>query len=157
MEEKLIQIQTFIFQNFSFLKSNKLTAKLIEALLTPSFFKYLITGFSTFFMQIGLLFLISQIFNIEKQYANIFSTLLSMIFNYTISNNWSFKAGSGKHKQKLSKYLFLAAVNYIFDVVIAFPFLAVNLGINPYLCKVIITGCIICWNFFLYKFWVFKK
>jgi len=157
MEQKINRLQTKVFEVMPFLKKNKFSNKLIEILLTAKFFRYLIIGFTTFFIQVGLLFFLIQILGFEKVTANIISSLLSMIFNYTFSNNWTFKAGTGKHKQKIGKYLFLAALNYSFDVFLAFPFLAITLAVNPYIAKVIITGIIVCWNFFIYKFWVFRK
>jgi len=155
MENKIDTFRINLYKKFKFTQKG-IIHKLIEAVVTASFLRYLIIGFSTFFLQIALLYAISLIFSMQKEYANIVSTLLSMVFNYILSNSWTFKAGKHSHKAKLSKYITLATFNYIFDVVLAFPLLAVTLGLNPYLAKVIVTGLIVCWNFFIYKFWVFK-
>jgi putative flippase GtrA len=156
MDKKIELFQKTVLEKYPFLNKNKFTRNLISLLLTANFLRYLFIGFSTFFMQIFLLFVLFQLVGMEKQIANIFSSLLAMIFNYIFSNNWTFKAGSEKHAKKIGKYLILAVFNYTFDVVFAFPFLAVTMMINPYISKVFITAIIVCWNFFIYKFWVFK-
>jgi putative flippase GtrA len=155
MEEKILKFKNWIYKTFAFTKKGVINI-LCENLITANFLRYLIIGFTTFFLQLFFLFIIYQVFGVAKEYANIFSSLLCLVFNYLSSNFWTFKAGRDSHTKKLGKYLSLAFVNYTFDVVIAFPFLAVTLGVNPYLTKVFITGIIVCWNFFLYKFWVFK-
>lgn len=134
--------------------------KLLSQWLSLSFLKYLLIGFSSFFIQIALLFVFTQIFKMEKVPGNIVSTLLSMIFNFLMSNYWTFKSddkAKASHGSKLIKYLILAVFNYCFDTLLAFPLLAVTWHVNQYISKVIITAMIVMWNFFIYKFWVFKK
>jgi len=155
MEERIEAIRNWVFKKFAFTRKGVVNI-LCNNLINASFIRYLIIGFSTFFLQILFLYIIYQILGVAKEYANIFSSLLCLVFNYLLSNYWTFKAGKDSHTKKLGKYLSLALVNYTFDVVIAFPFLAVTLGVNPYVAKVFITGIIVCWNFFIYKFWVFK-
>lgn len=155
MEKKINNFREWIFKTFKFTQKGAFH-KLCKQLITFSFIKYLIIGFTTFFLQIFFLYIIYQKFGVAKEYANIFSSLLCLVYNYLLSNYWTFKADGESHTKKLGKYLSLALVNYTFDVVIAFPFLAVTMGINPYVAKMIVTGIIVCWNFFIYKFWVFK-
>lgn len=130
--------------------------KVLRQWLTMAFLRYLAIGFTTFFLQIGLLYVFTQLFGFDKVPGNIFSTLISMVFNFIASNFWTFKAGNTGKSRKLGKYLSLAVINYIFDTVLAFPLLAITLGFNQYIAKVIVTGMIVMWNYFLYKFWVFK-
>jgi putative flippase GtrA len=134
----------------------KIVKKMLETLLSRHFLRYLVIGFTTFFMQIALLYLFTNVFSFDKIPGNICSTLLSMVFNFTMSNYWTFKAGSEKQARKLGRYAVVAAGNYVFDTLLAFPILAVSLGINQYVAKILITAMIVSWNFFIYKFWVFK-
>lgn len=157
MKDKLIIVKTRIINSNKFILKFNITKKVLSIVLTRSFIRYLIIGFSTFFMQLFLLFVFSQLLNLEKIIANIFSTLLSMIFNFTMSNFWTFKLSSKSSGKKLGKYIMIASFNYIFDVIIAFPFLASTLKVNQYISKIIITGVIVCWNFLIYKLWVFKE
>jgi len=73
-----------------------------------------------------------------------------------MSNYWTFKAGSGAKKKKLGRYLVLFTFNYLFDTALAFPILVNSFNVNQYVAKILITGMIVAWNFFLYKLWVFK-
>lgn len=154
--EQLLKLKAKLLNSNLPILQSKIVKKLIVLLFSRNFLRYLIIGFTTFAMQIGLLYLFTNTFGFEKIPGNICSTLLSMIFNFTMSNYWTFKAGSHKQAQKLGKYGVLATINYVFDTLIAFPLLAVTLGINQYITKVMITAMIVSWNYFLYKFWVFK-
>jgi putative flippase GtrA len=140
----------------TFLAKVKPLWKLIELLLSPSFFRYLTIGFSTFFGQIAIFFLLFDVLKIYNTVSNIIAALIGMVFNFLMSNFWTFKAGSGQKGRKLTRYVILACFNYIFGV-LAFDFLANQAHINEYLTQVIVTAVIICWNYFLYRFWVFKK
>ena len=157
MKDKLIIFRQKILNSDNAILKIGIVRKVLGLVLTGSFIRYLIIGFSTFFLQIALLYLINVTFGIEKVRANIFSTLIAMVYNFLMSNFWTFKAGTKSGGKKIGKYLALAAFNYIFDTVVAFPFLAGTLGINQYLVKVIITAIIISWNFIIYKLWVFKQ
>ncbi len=157
MKEKLIKIREKVLKSDNPILKINLVNKLLSMTLTASFIRYLIIGFSTFFFQIALLYFINSTLGVEKVRANIFSTLICMVYNFLMSNFWTFKAGTKSSGKKLGKYLGLAAFNYIFDTVFAFPFLSITIGINQYLVKVIITAIVICWNFILYKLWVFKQ
>lgn len=157
MREKLIKIREKVLNSKNPILKIKLVNKLLGMVLTASFIRYLIIGFSTFFFQIILLYFISTTLGAEKVKANIVSTLICMVYNFLMSNFWTFKAGTKSGGKKLGKYLGLAAFNYIFDTIFAFPFLAITLGINQYLVKVIITAIVISWNFILYKLWIFKN
>jgi putative flippase GtrA len=79
-----------------------------------------------------------------------------MIFNFVFSNFWTFKAGTQKQTAKIGKYLVIATINYLLDTLVVFPFLTGILKMNQYLAKILITALIVMWNFFIYKFWVFK-
>lgn len=154
--DKIRQIRTRLLESDNIFLKQRLIHKALSLILTRNFIRYLIIGFTTFAMQIVLLYLFTQIIGLEKVTGNIFSTLLSVIFNFIMSNYWTFKAGSGAKKKKLSRYLLLFTFNYLFDTILAFPILVNQLLIDQYLAKILITGMIVAWNYFLYKLWVFK-
>jgi putative flippase GtrA len=157
MINKVREIKIKLLESENYFLKMRLSRSVLNMVLTFNFLRYLIIGFSTFFMQIILLYFFNQTIGLEKVSANVISTLLSMIFNFLMSNYWTFKAGSSSQGKKLGKYLSLAAFNYIFDTMLAFPFLVMNLGMNQYLAKVVITGFIVAWNYFIYKLWIFKN
>ena len=132
--------------------------KIINAadhVLTLSFVRYLIIGFASFGMDFGIFYVLDKYSPIKGIAANLTSTLVTWVFNYLMMNFWTFKAGKNAQRKKMGRYFILATFNYIFNNVI-FQIMTVNLGVNSLITKVIITGLIVCWNFFLYKLWVFK-
>lgn len=136
-----------------------------------TFPRYFVIGVSTIIIDFGLLQILSG-FGITKVIANIFSVLVSVIFNFFMQNYWSFKAGSSNALLKSIKYLSLTSFNYfvntygfflvyekweIEDLLYSrFPFIPDFIP-DGFLSKIIITIPIMCWNFFLFKYWVFKK
>src|SRR3989344_7266996 len=129
--------------------------KVKSVFFTASFIRYLVIGFSTFGLQIFLLNTFTDLLNLEKNLANAYSLGFSMVFNFTLTNFWTFKAGNREKKKKLGKYLTLAAFNYLFSLV-SFNIMTGNLKIDKNIAVIINTGLVVCWNFILYKFWVFK-
>ena len=127
-----------------------------STILENSFIRYLIIGFSTFGIDFGTLYIIIKGSDIEPTIANAISTLIGIIFNFTMSNFWTFKAGKGDKAKKLSKYSMLATFNYFFGVG-AFAVLHDFFDVGSGLSKVIVTGMVVCWNFLIYKFWIFVK
>jgi len=145
-------------QDFKILLSKSFwqdTIKNPKLLIEISFIRYLIIGFSAFFLDYGTLKLLSIGFNIDAVYANLVSTFLGLSFAFTFSNYWTFKAGGKNKFKKLTKFGLLSIFNYFVQVII-FAILVRPFGFNEDLSKVGVTGLIVCWNFFVYKFWIFK-
>ena len=130
--------------------------KAADNVLTLSFVRYLIIGFASFGMDFGIFYILDKYSPVKGLAANLTSTLITWVFNYLMMNFWTFKAGGKSHGRKMGRYFILATFNYIFNNFM-FQIMTVNLGINSLITKVIITGLIVCWNFFLYKLWVFKN
>jgi len=133
---------------------NKKIISAADNVLTISFVKYLLVGFSSFFLEIFLFAILDRFTPIIDLAANITASTITLVFNFTFSNRWTFKAGKA-NPTKIKRYAMLAVFNYIFNNV-TFQIVSVQLGVNGILTKVLITAAIVCWNFFLYKLWVFK-
>ena len=139
--------------------------------LNKTFSRYFVIGVSTVFIDFGLLQILSSL-GMKKVMANLISVLLSVVFNFFMQNYWSFKAGSSNALLKSIKYLSLTAFNYfvntygffliykqwkIEDVLYKrFSFIPDFIP-DGFLSKIIITIPIMCWNFFIFKYWVFKN
>lgn len=139
--------------------------------LNKTFPRYFVIGVSTVIIDFGLLQILSGL-GMKKVVANLFSVLVSIIFNFLMQNYWSFKAGSSNALLKSIKYLFLTAFNYFINTYGFFliyeqwkieDMLYRRFSFMPdfipdgFLSKAIITIPIMCWNFFLFKYWVFKN
>lgn len=121
-----------------------------------SFFRYLLIGTSTFVIDFGIFNTLTLKMGTEPIVANLTSTLLSLFYNFSMSNFWTFKLGKSQQARKLSKYAFLATLNYIFGNGVMYLFIEYT-DLNHNLAKVLITLMIISWNFLLYKKWVFTE
>lgn len=131
------------------------------------FLRYSIVGLLTFIIDYIILFLLIKL-NMTEYIGNIFSVFISLIFNFIMHNYWSFKAGNNNKLKKTIRYLFLTLINYLFNISF-FYILFEKLEIEEYFrhfttflptglpTKIIITGIIMCWNYFLFKNFIFKK
>lgn len=121
-----------------------------------SFFRYLLIGTTTFIIDFGIFNFMSLKMDVKPIVANLTSTFLSLFFNFSMSNFWTFKLGNSQQLKKLSRYAFLAVFNYIFGNVAMYGFIEYT-DINHNLAKALITITVVAWNFLLYKKWVFKE
>lgn len=120
-----------------------------------SFVRYLFIGTTTFVIDFGLFNLMSLVLGVKPIYANLTSTFLSLFFNFTMSNFWTFKLDGSHKSRKLIRYAILATFNYFFQNFSMYLFIE-NTDINHNIAKAIITITVMAWNFLLYKLWVFK-
>jgi putative flippase GtrA len=127
--------------------------KIIKAFMSPQFLRYLAVGFTTFGLDFGIYYIFVKI-GAEAIAANLIAVFVSLIFNFTVTNYWTFKGGNSKRITKLSKYVVLAVFNYIANNAIIYLLTAV-LMVNPLLAKVIVTGLQVSWTFVAYKLWIF--
>jgi putative flippase GtrA len=148
-------IKTFANSNLPILSHPKVLSAL-DHLLTINFIRYLIVGFTTFGLDFGIFHILDTYSSIHDLPANMTSTLLSLGFNFYMSNFWTFKAGGKEKLSKLKRYASLAVFNYTFTNVFFF-IVSVQLNVNAMLTKVLATGMIVSWNYFIYKLWIFKK
>lgn len=121
-----------------------------------SFFRYLLIGTTTFIIDFGIFNFMSLKMDIRPIIANITSTFLSLFFNFSMSNFWTFQRGNSQQFKKLTRYGLLAVFNYIFGNVAMYGFIEYT-DLNHNLAKALITITIISWNFLLYKKWVFTE
>lgn len=128
---------------------------IITDTLHNSFIKYVIVGGTTFLLDyFGLLFWIRLLGEQNLVLANLLATGIALVYNYTLANFWTFEAGKERQVRKITRYAAIVIFNYTFANV-SFNLLSA-LGVTYLVSKVIITGSIMCWSYFLYKYWVFK-
>lgn len=120
-----------------------------------SFARYLLIGTASLVVDFGTFNILKELIRIDPLYSNLISTFITVFFNFTLSNFWTFKAGGNRKLTKLSKFLILTAFNYFISNLLMYLFIEYT-EINLNLAKLFITGLVVCWNFILYKLWVFK-
>ncbi len=126
--------------------------------------KYAIVGGFGFALDYGIFSLLFAILSRTTPFhdataaviATTISQVCTAILGFYLNLKWSFKDGgdSATHKKAI-RFFVLAGWNYLFSA-FAIYFMVHDLHIIPYLAKIIVVAIIVCWNFLLYKFVVYK-
>lgn len=141
-------------------KAKKLTKFGIDTLKSKQFQKFFIIGISAFIVDFALLALVILIFSIppeehlKQTLANLFSSGVAIVFNYTIQRYWAFESKNKNVASEAGKFLGVHAFNLV--VYQSILFTAINYFFPAWLAKILVTGMQIISSFLLYKFFVFN-
>ncbi|OIO18910.1 MAG: hypothetical protein AUJ23_02845 [Candidatus Magasanikbacteria bacterium CG1_02_32_51] len=119
------------------------------------FTKYFIVGISGLFLDIGTLIFLKEFFGLNATIAVVLNQILMLTYNFLLNKYWSFKNKEIPHKQ-LIRYLILAGFNYLFSVGVMYLFNHI-MNYDYRLIRVCTIAVMVMWNFFLYKYWVYKE
>lgn len=117
--------------------------------------KYLVVGGTSVFLDVGILYVLKQVFAVPATIGVVFGQGIVVLYNFLLNKYWSFEAAKSIHTQ-FGKYFLLLGVNYgtgiglmyLFHDVFGFHYIAVRLVTVAFFVPI---------NFFLYKYWVYKK
>lgn len=132
---------------------------LAEKVLTVEVFLYIVFGILTTVVSIGSFAILTTCFNMEENTANVISIILAVLFAYFTNKGLVFNSAASTFKEKLFEF-FKFILGRAFTMLVEFAgfFLMFNiLGIHKIISKVIITILVIILNFFISKFFAFKK
>lgn len=115
--------------------------------------RYIAVGLASALLELVIFLLLYQFAHITATWASPISLLCSTALNFTLSKNWSFKGGSSMMRS-FGLYIILLCANSIFTS-IATQFL-VECGLPALFAKLLTMGCVVVWNFFLYRKVVFR-
>lgn len=118
------------------------------------FAKYFVVGASGFVLDFGLLVFFKEVFGINPTLAVVANQAFVLAYNFSLNKYWTFGNKEIPHKQ-LMRYLTLAAANYGFSVLMMYIFNEV-LGFDYRLVRLGTILAAVSWNFFLYKYWVYR-
>lgn len=133
--------------------------KLIKKFCTKEVILYAVFGVLTTICNIGTFALLNKVFNVNENIANIFAILLAVLFAYFTNKDLVFHSKAENFKQRFiefCKFMLGRAFTMIIEYVgcaLMFKFLP----IPNILSKCIITIVVIILNFFISKFFAFKK
>jgi putative flippase GtrA len=119
------------------------------------FAKYFVVGFSGLFIDMGTLILLKEYCGWAPVLAVVVNQILMITYNFTLNKYWSFKNKEMPHRQ-IVKYLILAGCNYLFSILIMYIFNHL-LDFDYRLVRLATIAVMVSWNFFLYKYWVYKQ
>jgi putative flippase GtrA len=115
--------------------------------------RYLLIGFSSAAIELVLFYILYEVLGLYVVAGNITAITVATAFNFIMSYSWTFKSASSLPRS-LGIYLLLFAFNQLFSN-FAIVWL-IGLGLPSMLAKIITMGCIVLWNFVLYRKVVFK-
>lgn len=123
--------------------------------LRRQFIKYFIVGFSGLFLDIGSLILFKEVLGISPVLAVVINQIFLLTYNFSLNKYWSFRNKEMPQKQ-IVRYGILAGANYLVSVSAMYIFNH-RFGFDYRIVRVGTIILMVSWNFFLYKYWVYKE
>ena len=122
--------------------------------LRHEFAKYFFVGVSGVVLDIGTLVFFKKYIGLTPVIAVIFNQPLLLFYNFLLNKYWSFKNRSMSHWQVV-RYVSLSVFNYGFSAVAMYG-LHDHVGVNYIIARLVTIAMMVLWNFFLYKYWVYR-
>jgi putative flippase GtrA len=129
-------------------------ARGIRPFARNSVFRYLAAGVLAFAFDLGMLAFLKNVLEWPLWLATSTAFLASFAFTYSIQRFFSFNATS-PHGAALVKYAALVGFNTLATVSIVSLSAVTPLGWVG--GKVIATGVTTAWNYFAYRYWIFRS
>lgn len=119
-----------------------------------SLVRYVITGGTTFMLDILLLVLLHGYLNVNLVIATSVAYWTAIAFNFFVNRQWTFGATDTHIVKHLTAYLTLLGANYLFTV--AFVGIASALGMHYTIAKVLAVILQTSWTYLAYKKIIFR-
>lgn len=139
-----------------------LPKKLVEIeqkFLTIEVVLYIIFGVLTTIINIGSFAILTSFINLEENLANIIAIIIAVLFAYFTNKGLVFNSKASTFKEKTYEF-FRFMIGRAFTMIIEFLgfYLLFNIiGLQKLISKTTITILVIILNFFISKFFAFKK
>ncbi len=131
---------------------------LIKKVLTREVIFYIIFGVLTTIANIGVFYLLTLL-GLNENIANIIAIIVAVLFAYFTNRKLVFNSTASTFKEKLTEfYKFMLGRAFTMVVeALGFPLFYNVLGIQELISKLMISFIVIVLNFFISKFFAFKK
>lgn len=116
---------------------------------------FLMVGALTALFNFSLFTLAWQIFHVDYQIAVTFSYVSALFFHFFMNRNITFRRSEERLAPQVTKYAFMAMMNYLTTLVVVEVVVNVLL-LSPYFGVLIAIGVTVVSGYFMSKFWVFK-
>ena len=130
-----------------------------EKFLSVEVVLYIVFGVLTTIVNIGVFSLLTYAFKLEENISNIIAIIAAVLFAYFTNKDLVFNSQAVTLKQKSGEFIkFMSGRAFTMIVEMLGFFLLFNiLGIQKLISKTLITIIVIILNFFISKFFAFKK
>lgn len=132
--------------------------ELIKKVLTREVIFYIIFGVLTTIANIGVFYLLTLL-GLNENIANIIAIIVAVLFAYFTNRKLVFNSTASTFKEKLTEfYKFMLGRAFTMVVeALGFPLFYNVLDIQELISKLMISFIVIVLNFFISKFFAFKK
>jgi len=118
------------------------------------FLFYSLIGSSAFVLDMSSMILLKEWINLRPFVAVIINQIFILNYVFFLNKHFSFKS-KGKTITSMQRFYLLSAWNYIFVIVWMYSFTE-NWHFNYVIVRLVGVLIAVCWNFFLYKYWIYK-
>ncbi len=132
--------------------------ELVKKVCTKEVILYAVFGVFTTVVNIGSFAIMTKIIKMNENVANIIAILLAVLFAYVTNKDMVFHSKANGFGEKLKEF-FKFMLGRAFTMVVEFIgcFLLFKLPIPEIISKCVMTVIVIILNFFISKFFAFKK
>ena len=132
---------------------------LLKKFLTIEVVLYIFFGVLTTVVNIGSFAIITSCFKLEENISNAIAIILAVLFAYFTNKDLVFNSKAERFKEKILEFFkFMLGRAFTMIVELIGLYLLFNiLGIQKLISKTLITVIVIILNFFISKFFAFKK
>lgn len=123
--------------------------------LHREFAKYFIVGVSAVVFDMGTLIAAKELLNIRPLSAVVINQAFVLAYVFFTNKYWSFRNTALPQRQMI-RFGGLAAFNYFFSVFMMYIFNH-RVGIDYRIVRIVTIAIMVPWNFFLYKYWVYRE
>ena len=161
--ENRVRNLTQNFINFIMKISNKIFPKKLveieEKILSVEVVLYIVFGVLTTLVNIGVFSLFVYGFNLEENLSNVVAIIVAILFAYFTNKSLVFNSEANTFKEKAHEFVkfMLGRAFTLFVELFGFYLLFNILHIHKMVSKIFITVLVIILNFFISKFFAFKK
>lgn len=123
--------------------------------LRREFAKYFLVGISAVVFDMATLIFFKEIVGISAVFSVVLNQIIILFYVFFTNKRWSFRNGDLPHKQMV-RFFSLATFNYFFSVFVMYLFHHRLFSFDYRLVRIVTIAAMVPWNFFLYKYWVYK-
>lgn len=132
--------------------------RLSEKLLTKEVILYVVFGVLTTIINLGSFYIFTNILKWEENISNIIAITLAVLFAYITNKDLVFHSEADTKKEKVNEFLkFIAGRAFTMVVEFIGCFLLFMTPIPQMISKLAVTVIVVILNFFISKFFAFKK
>ena len=132
--------------------------KIIKKFLTKEIIFYAIFGVLTTIVNLGSFYIFTNILKWEENISNIIAITLAVLFAYITNKDLVFHSEAENKKEKINEFLkFIAGRAFTMVVEFVGCFLLFMTPIPQMISKLAVTVIVVILNFFISKFFAFKK